>query len=74
MGRLAVVAVLPEDPDDPTRVDFVSREFDTWDEITQACAAMEAAYPKWQVVSFCHVEDLPLLVDPWSEGATGDAS
>lgn len=64
MSRFAVVALLPEPADDKTRMDFVSREFDTVDEIAAALHQLEDQYPKWRVISFCHVEDLPLLMEP----------
>lgn len=64
MSRFALVALLPEPADDATRMDFVSREFDTIADITGALEELEAKVPNWRVISFCHSEDLPLLVEP----------
>lgn len=59
-----VVALLPEPPDDRTRADFVSREFTSWDEVPAFMAELEEKHPAWRAVTFCHVEDLPLLMEP----------
>lgn len=64
MSRFAVVALLPEPADGAPRMDFVSREFETWDEVPAMMAELEAAHPAWRVVTFAHVEDLPLLMEP----------
>jgi hypothetical protein len=64
MGRFAVVILLPDDPADPSRMDFISREFDSWREVPDFMSEVEEREPKWRVVSFCHVEDLPLLMEP----------
>lgn len=64
MSRFAVVVILPQPVDDARRVDFASHEFDTWDEALGLMAELEEQEPKWRVVSFCHVEDLPLLMEP----------
>lgn len=69
MGRLAVVVILPEAPDDPTRLDFVSREFDTWGEAIELMAEVEKNEPRWRLASFCHIEDLPLLMEPPDAGS-----
>ena len=63
-GPFAVVALLPEPPDDQTRMDFVSREFQSWDEFAGFMGELEAAHPKWRAVTVCHIEDLPLLMEP----------
>lgn len=55
--------MLPEPLDDPSRVDFVSREFGSWDEIPALMAEVEERAPNWRTVAFCHVEDLPLLME-----------
>lgn len=60
---LAVVVMLPTPTDDAARVDFVSREFTSWDEVPAFMAEVEERAPGWQVVAFCHVEDLPLLME-----------
>lgn len=60
--RFAVVALLPEST--PGRMDFLSREFESWTEFAEAMEELEANAPKWRVVSVCHVEDLPLLMEP----------
>lgn len=59
-----MVVMLPEPPDDPGRADFAHREFDTWDEVPGFMAEVEATHPGWRVVTFAHVEDLPLLMEP----------
>lgn len=64
MSTYALVALLPEPDDDATRMDFVSREFDTPVEVAELIARLEQAYPKWRVVTICHTEDLPLLMEP----------
>lgn len=64
MGRLAVVALLPEPTDDANRADFASREFDTWEEFAAMMRDLDTAYPTWRVVTVCHVEDLPLIMEP----------
>lgn len=69
MTRFAVLALLPEPDDDPARMDFVSREFDSWDEVPAFMAQVESAHPDWRVVTFCHVEDLPVLMDGPGEPA-----
>lgn len=63
MNRFAVVVMLPEPSDDPGRVDFVSREFDSWDEVPGFMAQVEERAPGWRIVAFSHVEDLPLLME-----------
>lgn len=68
MSRFAVVALLPEPADDPKRADFVSREFETWDEVPAMMTELEEAHPAWRVVTFAHVEDLPLLMEPPASG------
>lgn len=60
--RLAVVVLLPDTV--PGREDFVSREFSAWEEVAAMMAQLEAAEPGWRLVSFCHIEDLPLLMEP----------
>jgi hypothetical protein len=64
VARFAVVVMLPPPADDEQRVDFVSREFDTWPEFAEAMAEVEEKSPSWRVVSVVHVEDLPLLMEP----------
>jgi hypothetical protein len=59
----AVVSLLPQDEGAPDRLDFVNREFESWDEVPGFMAELEAAHPKWRAVTFCHVEDLPLLME-----------
>lgn len=63
MGRLAVVVMLPEPGDDPMRLDFVSREFDGWAEALELMAEVEVRAPNWRLVTFCHVGDLPMLME-----------
>lgn len=63
MSRFALVALLPEPADDKTRMDFVSREFETAEEIGAAVAQLEFVYPKWRALTICHTEDLPLLME-----------
>lgn len=69
--RFAVVALLPEAV--PGRADFVSREFSSWDEVPAMMAQLEAGEPCWRVVSFCHIEDLPLMMEgpPEAPGPSG---
>lgn len=61
--------MLPET--DATRLDFNSREFDDWTEFAAFMAEAEAAMPNWRLVSVCHVEDLPRLMDPPPEATGG---
>lgn len=63
MSRFAVLVLLPE-AEDAQRMDFASREFDSWDEVPGFMAEVEAAHPRWRAVTFTHVEDLPLLMEP----------
>jgi hypothetical protein len=72
VSRFAVVALLPEPADDATRADFVAREFETWEEVPAMMAELETAHPAWRVVTFAHVEDLPLLMEP-PAGAEGES-
>lgn len=62
MSRFAVVVMLP-DNGTPDRVDFTSREFDTWTEFASAMEQLEADVPTWRIVTVCHVEDLPMLME-----------
>lgn len=62
--RFAVVALLPEVPDDEGRAHFTSREFEDWTEFAGFMGELEETYPKWRVVSVVHVGDLPLLMEP----------
>ena len=64
MGRFGVVVLLPEPADGEPRMDFVGREFDDWAEVPGLMAELERVHPGWRLVSFCHVEDLPLLCEP----------
>lgn len=63
MKRFAVIVLLPEG-DDPARLDFASREFESWDEVPALMAEVEEKQPGWRVISFCHVEDLPMMMEP----------
>ena len=67
--RFAVVALMPQDEANPNRQDFVNREFDSWADVPKFMAELEEAVPNWRAVTFVHVEDLPLLMEP-PEGAT----
>lgn len=62
--RFAVVALLPEPADDQSRMGFASREFESWDEFAVFMKELDVAHPKWRVVTVCHIEDLPLLMQP----------
>lgn len=64
MSPFAVIVMLPDPPDDPTRADFVARRFDSWYEIPDFMIEIELKYPNWQLVSFCHSEDLEKLIGP----------
>lgn len=64
MTRYALVALLPQPADDATRLDFMSREFDTTADVALLLDELEANVPGWRVVTICHVEDLPLLMEP----------
>lgn len=64
MAPFAVVVMLPDAGDDPFRVDFQSRTFTTWMEFGAAMEQLEAAVPNWRLVTVCHVEDLPKLMEP----------
>jgi hypothetical protein len=68
MSALALVALLPEPEDDAARMDFAMREFKTPDEVGDLLRELEERCPKWRVVTICHVEDLPVLMEP-PEGA-----
>ncbi len=61
MAKFALVALLPESL--PGRLDFVSREIESIDDIAQIVAELEEKAPSWRVVSFVHIEDLPLLME-----------
>ena len=61
MGKYACVALLPDAI--PGQADFVSREFDSPEDITQLVKELEDSSTGWRVVAFCHVEDLPLLME-----------
>lgn len=62
MGRFAVVALLPENT--AGQLDFAGREFDTWAEFATAMEELDLDQPGWRVVTVCHVEDLPLIMEP----------
>lgn len=62
MSKFAIIALLPQPEDDKTRADFLSREFETAEEIGPAIAELEERFPRWQAVTIVHVEDLPLLM------------
>lgn len=62
MSRFAVVVMLPEA--EAGRLDFNSREFDTWAEFAEFMEEAEKVLPSWRIVSVCHVEDLPMLMEP----------
>lgn len=64
MSRFAVVALLPEPADGAPRLDFASREFDTPEDLAALVADLEEHQPGWRVLTVCHVEDLPLLMEP----------
>lgn len=57
-----MVVVLPEST--PGRADFVSREFDELAALAPLMAEVDVKCPGWRLVSVCHVEDLPLLMEP----------
>lgn len=59
-GPFAIVTLLPEEA--ATRMDFASKEFATIEEVGAVLAELEASAPNWRVISFVHVEDLPLLM------------
>jgi hypothetical protein len=59
-----VVVLLPEPEDGAARMDFASREFDTPDELAALLTEIEERVPTWRVLTICHVEDLPLLMEP----------
>lgn len=61
MGKFAVIVMLPET--EQTRVDFAHREFDTWQEFAQIMTDADEKQPAWRVVSVCHVEDLPMMME-----------
>lgn len=61
MGRFAVVVMLPET--DQTRTDFATREFDTWDEFAALMVKADEVEPRWRLVSVCHIEDLPMMME-----------
>lgn len=71
MGKFAVVIMLPDDPDNPMQANFATQEFDSWGQIATALARVDREVPNWQLVTFCHVEDLPKLMEP-SPGATSE--
>lgn len=61
MGKYAVVVMLPET--EQTRVDFASREFDTWEEFAAIMTDADQTEPGWRLVSVCHIEDLPMMME-----------
>lgn len=63
MTRFAVVALLPQDEARPGDADFVSREFSCWTEFATMMREVDERIPNWRIVSVCHVEDLPLLME-----------
>jgi len=63
VSKFAVVALLPEPIDDKMRMDFVSREFETEEEVGLAIKELEVIHPSWRVLTICHTEDLPLLME-----------
>jgi hypothetical protein len=64
MSNFAVVVMLPNNKEDPMQVDFAAREFTSWQQVPGFMAEVEAKVPNWRLVSFCHVEDLPMLMEP----------
>lgn len=62
MSKFAIVVMMPENR--PHIMDFVSREFDTMDEVADLLKEVDEKEPKWRLISFCHTEDLPLLMEP----------
>jgi len=48
----------------PEDLDFVTQEFDSIEEIVVILLHLEETYPEWKIISFCHVEVLPLLIEP----------
>jgi hypothetical protein len=62
VSRFALVALLPEEL--AGRLDFVSHEFDTPEEIAVLLAELERKAPGWRALTIVHVEDLPLLMQP----------
>lgn len=67
MSRFALVALLPE-AEDPSRLDFVSKEFESPGDVAELITQLEEHCPKWRAVTICHVEDLPLLMGPPADG------
>ncbi len=62
MSRFALVALLPESV--AGRADFLSHEFDRPEDVAVLLAELEQKEPGWRAVTICHVEDLPLLMQP----------
>lgn len=60
-GPFAIIALLPESV--AGRMDFVSKEFATIEDVTAVLAELEAREPRWRCISFVHIEDLPLLTE-----------
>ena len=63
-ARFALVALMPEPKDDAQRMDFVSREFATPQGVADLIAELEEKVPNWRAITICHIEDLPLLMEP----------
>lgn len=61
-NKFAIVVLLPESVNN--RLDFVSREFESLSEIQPILKEVEEKAPNWRVISFCHIEDLPLMMEP----------
>lgn len=59
--KYAVVVILPET--EQTRTDFASREFDTWQEFADMMVEADEKAPGWRLVSVCHIEDLPMMME-----------
>lgn len=60
--ELAVVALLPESV--AGQWDFASRETHGWDDLVASLKELEANAADWRVITICHIEDLPLLMEP----------
>lgn len=62
-NKFAIVVLLPEEVN--TRMDFVHREFESLSEVQVILKELEEKVPNWRVISFCHIEDLPLMMEPF---------
>lgn len=62
MSQFAVVALLPEVI--PGKMDFGSKECEDIDGVCKAIKELHEHGTPWRMITVCHIEDLPLLMEP----------